>query len=515
MVDGNSFGACRRVFSEPSSRSFATFSRYRKHPPNARFQLSKGPIRFRRHQLASRCFSDLNSLTDDTGKESINDGHDLSASIDLSLGDNASSGESDSLALFLDTFPQTIDNNVNEIILKVDNSGLKKRWQKIFKKEKEWHLRRNQVKSNKKKVNTANLSIEEQWNQALQRKGYCIVRRTSSEEEQYEEPSFDVLELENDHSEFDERHEFADDTILSPIFGLPFDEEESFLDFEMALAAEQNEENDDLKNYFGVQRMENPLDDEDNEEDRSKMHSNAILKSISLLIAMRRRDWRKYDSSVHLIADIKTRDNIQSKGDNAGADHDMLDYDANQSEINGSGNKTHEFLQHVMEHKSVLTTSVLNLLLAHLLTSNEIDNQEVADSCLQIFEEMKMLRMSGRYDCQPDSTTYRLLILAFSRRFKASGEALKISQDMVEHSSINISPGLFNEALRVCREKTELNVARMMMDSAMRKDRIRINAASCIIYTEILKTGKLDEEAVDLFSRIKKVRRLLCNDNTL
>lgn len=506
MVDGNSFGACRRGFSEPSSRSFATFSRDQKFPPNPRFQLSTRPIRFRRHQLASRCFSDLNSLRDDAGKESIDDGHDLSASIDLSLDDNASSDESDSLALFFDAFPQMVDNNVNEIILKVDNSSLKKRWQQIFKKEKEWHLRRNRVKSNKKKFNTANLSIEEQWNQALQRKGYCIARRMSSEEEQYEKSSFDMLELEHDHSELDERHEFVNDTILSPIFGLPFDEEESYLDFEMALAAEQNEENDDLNNYFGVQRMENLVDDDDSEEDRSKMHSNAILKSISLLIAMRREDWRKYDSSVHLSTDTKTRDNIQSKGD---------DDDANQSEINGSENKTHEFLQHVMEHKSVLTTSILNLFLAHLLTSNEIDNQEVADSCLQVFEEMKILRMSGRYDCQPDSTTYRLLILAFSRRFQAIGEALKISQEMVEHSSIDISPGLFNEALRVCREKTELNVARMMMDSAMRKDRIRINAASCIIYTEMLKTGKLDEEAVDLFSRIKKVRRLLCNENIL
>ena len=88
------------------------------------------------------------------------------------------------------------------------------------------------------------------------------------------------------------------------------------------------------------------------------------------------------------------------------------------------------------------------------------------------------------------------------------GEALKISQEMVEHSSIEIQPELLNEALIVCRTKTELNVARLLMDSAIRKDRITINAASCILFTEMLKTRKLDQEAIEVFSRIKEVRFL-------
>lgn len=544
IVDDNGFRTCRRDSLEDSSRSFATLFRSsnRKSPLDARIRISKRPICNRQSNSFLRYFSDLNNLPDDVGKEAIDHGYALPPSVDLSQDDNIVSGDSDPFTLFLDTFPRTIDRNVNNIIQKVDNihpddatrtseqagddlgemqertngrsgnfrtkSSLRKRWQRLLQNETERYRRTNRVRSKKTHFDAAKPSIEAQWDQALKRKGYCINRMTS-EEEQNSGSALNTSELDNNLSDMDES---SDDTIVSPIFGLPLNHQQSFLDFETAL-----EENNDRTSQLEVQRI--ILDDVTNsneiEQDRSKMHNNAILKSISLLIAMRQEDWRKYDSSVHLSTEIQTSGNKVDYMDESNTKHEKLDDAPIPYDIYEGQNKTREFLQHVMEHKYVLTTSVLNLFLAHLLTSSEIDNQEIADSCLQIYEEMKMLGMSGQHDCRPDTTTYRLLILAFSRRFQAIGEALRISQEMVENSSIDISPGLFNEALKVCRAKTEVNVARMMMDSALRNNRIRISAASCILYTEMLKTGKLDKEAVDLFNRIQKVRRLLGDDKVL
>ena len=83
-----------------------------------------------------------------------------------------------------------------------------------------------------------------------------------------------MSELDNNLSDMDER---SDDTIFSPIFGLPLNHQPSFLDFETAL-----EENSDRTSQLKVQRiiLDGLTNSNEIEEDRSKMHSNAILKSI-------------------------------------------------------------------------------------------------------------------------------------------------------------------------------------------------------------------------------------------
>ena len=465
----------------------------------------------------------------------------IAPSVELSSEDVTGLDSNDSFTLFLDTFPQTIKENVNRVVSKVDDvhlnnatktlardsdgpgekqerkmektefsqtkSILRKRWQRIVRKEKERHYRRNRARSSKRQFHRGKHSIKTQWDEALRRNGYFIFPRSSGEEYNVE-PPLDMLGTVNSLSEMDEREKILHNIDLSPIFRFRLYPQQSLIDFETTLAIGQIEQYNDSTNHIKVQRVVSDvaINDEEKEVDRTIAHNNAIFESISLLIAMRREDWRKYDSSVHLSVDRNiTRGNKNSDWeDEMSAEQELVD-DA----LYKKGNKTLKFLQYVMEHKHILTTSVVNLLLAHLLTSNEIGNQEIADSCLQIFEEMKMLGTSGQYECRPDSTTYRLLILAFSRRFQAMGEALKISQEMVEHSSIDISSELFNEAMKVCRAKTELNVARVLMDCALSNNRIRIDAASCIIYTEMLKTRKLDEEAVELFRRVKKVRRPL------
>ncbi len=537
---GKELRLCSQLLSERNHRNFAT------DRPYHRFQFRKRPNSSHQNRGFIRSLSDLQDLKTDNSSDSMDGMPPLSASVELSPDDVAVSENSDSFEVFLDDFPQTIKDNVSNVISKVDGmasphrhpenvartldrsndspsenpdskigrlnfspKNLRKRWERILQKEKERYRHHNRIKSNKRRIDRAKLSTRELWDDALRRSGYYIAPK-ALDEEQNEEPALDILGTNSEHSEIGEMAESSHNTHLSPIFGLQVNQRQSSIDFETALPTEENEEFELPTNQIEVQRLVSGSEIDGKDSDTKNMLNDAIFESISLLIAMRPADWRKYDSSVHLSAD----GNAGKKNDiifdsEIDTECDSLDDDANLDHFRDHGNNIREFLRHIMEHKYVLKTSDVNLLLAHLVTSTGDYDRDIADSCLQIFQEMKMLGNSGQYDCGPDSTTYRLLILAFSRRFQAMSEALKISQEMVERSTIDIKPELLNEALKVCRTKTELNLARSIMDSAIRKSRIKMNLASCIIYTEMLKTRKLEQEAIKVFHRINEVRSFL------
>ena len=513
---GNDFLMYPRFRLECNNRNFATgfVSKKRTLPLGGRFQFSKRPGSSQHNRFFVRYLSDFHDLETDITSDAIDDIPPIAPSVELSSDVGVVSDGSDSFELFLDAFPETIKDNVNGVISKVDvgRKSIRNRWQGIVRKEKERHRRRTRARSNTRRFDPGQRSIRSQWDEALRRNRFFIVPKSLGEE-QNTEPAFDMVGIVGELSETVEIDELSHDIYLSPIFEFQVNQQTSSIDFEISLPIEGNEEYGDRTNHIEVQRLVSTSAIEEEAVDRIDVHNNAIFESIALLITMGREDWRKYDSSVHLSAegDIGGNNNILFD-DGTDAEKECVDDATNPDENNDDENKIREFLRHVMDHKFVLKTSDVNLLLAHLVTSIEDDNLEIADSCLRIYKEMQMLGKSGQYDCGPDSTTYRLLILAFSRRFQAMGEALKISQEMVEHSSIDIKPELLNEALIVCRSKTELNVARLLMDSAIRKDRIRINAASCILFTEMLKTRKLDQEAIEVFRRIKEVRRFLDYD---
>jgi hypothetical protein len=516
----------QRFALDRSDRHFTTLfcPKDQNLPPDGRFPLVS--------KRSSRCFSDDITRNYDTSLTDL--------PLELSSDGGTVFKKNDSFELFLDTFPQTIKQNVKDIISKVDDgplpngnpitetrmsgqanvgpgdkiksetkrtffpptmrNSLQKRWERMLGSERDRHRRNNKIRSNKKyfqrnkkEFEPPKPSIETQWNDSFRRNGYCI-SPMSPREEQKEE-----LGVVGDLWEIDKSNESSEGIYLSPIFRLQVNQQQGLIDFETTLSIGRKEDYDNLINHVEVRPVDfnSAIKDEQKKGNRMDAHNKAILESISLLIAMTPEDWRKYDSNVRL--------NVENN------EQELVNDDTNLNQILTNKNKTHYFLRHIMEQKYVLTTSLVNLLLAHLVTSTEIENQEAGNGCLQIFKEMKMLVQSGQHECRPDSTTYRILILAFSRRFQGMGEAVKLSQDMVENSSTDINPELLNEALRACRAKTELTVARSLMDFALSNHQIKINAGSCIIYTEMLKNRKLHEEAIDLFSRIKKVRKFRDN----
>ena len=462
---------------------------------------------------------------------------------------NGVSEDEDLLTSFLDSFAQRIERDVNDAILKVDvgafpivdpdteaiiadqtsavtgdrhiqnentaatqiKSNLRKRWERILGREKERHRRRNRIGSKTINLKYTKSSIEEQWDDAFRRYGYRIIPRS------YEgESAFGGLGIVNDEIAATNKKDESQDVHLSPIFRFLVNEQLCLEDFETLISDEGIEDNhvtSDGNIEIQPVILNNSINKQKKKGDRSEIHHNSILRTISLLVAMKPEDWRRFDSGIPINIEIHTDTNENSAKNSLlhnkiYAEQEFVYDGTNFNEIHSNMTKVREFLQHVTDQKYGLTTSIVNLLLAHLVASTEIESKVIGDGCLQIFEEMKMLAESGQCKCRPDSTTYRILILAFSRRLQGMGEAVKLSQEMMESSSIDITPELLNEALRACHAKTELTVAKILMNSALSNHRVRINVGSCILFTEMLKTRKLDQEAIDFFSRIQQVRRI-------
>ena len=411
---------------------------------------------------------------------------------------------------FLDYFAQTIQRDVCSLISKVDDaennfvttgpntasastgtrmkkSNIMKRWEKIFEKEKERHRCRNGIRSKNNLKYIKSSSVEEQWNNALHRCGYPPIEQRS-----YNDVQSSTI---------------TKDEITTPIFGFPVNEQLSLEDIETLILNRKNEEDNQhptcSQEYNKTKDKVSSDSINDKTEVSSEIYDSAILRSVALLMAMKSEDWRQFDLGKTL--------NIEFQGDvdvnNSGycASHNGIHTKEQEFVTDRSNTNIHQFLQHVTARKWPLTTSIINLLLAHLAVSTDMENRVIGDGCLQIYKEMKVLAESGQYNCKPDSTTYRILTLVFSRRLQGEGEAIKLTQEMMENSSIEITPDLLTEAIRACRAMMQLDVAKRLMDTTLRNCRVRINVDSCIIFTEMMKSQNLYREAIDYFSRIQQV----------
>jgi len=531
--------------SRDKENYFSLSSFYRHSYPKADHPWSKRFVNARRKYTIR---SSSSSVSDDNLLNKIIIGNEDNEMPPIFLSDESSQSDdielesNDTIESFLDSFAATIKQDVDDAIFKIDAGAfpveqpitksqsldpfgdniqpkiatraptsaknmLRKRWERILGNEEERHGFRNRARSNREDFKNPRLSIEDLWDASFRRNGYCIAPKLFGKE-----PVLNKIKIMED----DRDESFQDIHLqLSPIFRYPVYEELCLTDLE-TLVSKERKENNDHPTYQGKIEIipfvfNNSINDESANDVRPDSHQKGILRSISLLIAMRPKDWRQFDSEISINTETETEmEKKETSIESSGLDKEMhienelINEERNLNKIQNNMTEVRNFLHHVMEHKHGLSTSMANLLLAHLVVSINMKNEEIGDVCLQIFEEMNLLAESGLHKCGPDSTTYRILILAFSRKLQGIGEAVKVTQKMMENPAIDITPELLNEALRACHAKTELSVAKSLINSALSDPRASINVRSCIIYTEILKTQKLDEEAIDFFSRIQK-----------
>jgi hypothetical protein len=378
---------------------------------------------------------------------------------------------------YLDGFIKTIQRNVDRILQQQSssNQAVKERWQRHYEKERHRFFR----KRNKK---IKQLSVSEMWDRAVL---FCNLPILS-------EPS---------HNNINDNNNDNEHLRVSPIFELPLNKQWEIDDLDQILQTmeetsvegpdfEDSQTVDDsvLTNFESIY-----VSSHDDPNDR---FHDAISRSISLLSVMKPNEWRNIEFERY--EKEETKDNNMEEVEQS----DDGDIDRFHN-IN-----IQDFLNEAAKNHYTISTVEANLLLAYLVTSIDADSDAIIHESIQLYNEMKLIETSGQQHCQPNATTYRILILAFNGRFTAPSEAIKLSQEMIEDSSAELTPEILVEVVKSCHSKMDLATARNLIDLALEKREIRPSIGSFILFIEMMKSQDLRDEALSFYDRLSEVRKL-------
>jgi hypothetical protein len=397
---------------------------------------------------------------------------------------------------------------------------LYQRWQGVFEIEKVRMSRRSSPREN----TTKRLSVEQMWDEALFSSGLSTVVQELITVDKYGSLSGNNLSslhitvpCEDDVYDGPLETPFPSATSpihrqqISPIFEFPMNQQYQMEGIDsMHLWHQRPDEkigdNDYGESIFGDELQQcRPTDSYDTTEtlDTNKQHFNeqngtyqdAIFRSISLLSVLHTEEWRRLQS---LEDTSRYRDEARTDGERQ----------ENPSSEENGGEDSYLQESEVRMNKLSDTDAVkelfafTNLLLAHLVVSLETDPETIVGNCIRIYNEMKLMGESGQRQCHPDATTYRILILAFSRRFMAPGEAIDLFRVMMKDKRIEITPEVFLDGMKACHAKMDLRSARAIMEGALNEKRVRPSVGSYTLLTEMMKTHDLRDETLSLFNRL-------------
>lgn len=442
---------------------------------------------------------------------------------------------------YLDFFAESILQNVREVVgnwggddsksLDSRTRGriLLKRWNVAYDKEREIYHRQiawSKMKSTRPQKNT----VVELWDDALQSIGISssILNATEAMNNPLL-PSHETLS----HAGGEQ-----DDTIMcdtTPLFGLAVDENFYIRDLETILlsdqdSVEQNLSSGDLpiSDSHDIRERQLHLQSDSvnsvNNGDKYSIYQDAILRAVALLSATKPNDWIKFDSShspIESADDDYEADETHSRMDSPAGEGHLSDIDLDETVNAGkhelgfgdASSMLRGFLQEALDRRHAATTFEANLCLAYLTTSTSLEADTILERCLQIFNEMVMVADSGQHECQPDSFTYRLLLLSFNRRLMAQGEAIKLCQRLIkEETSSILTPEAFMEAIKTCQAKMDLSTANMMMELALTKRIQQPSVGACMVFVDMMKAQQRRDDSLAFFARVQHAHILSKED---
>jgi hypothetical protein len=453
-------------------------------------------ICFRTASSSQRFFSVSQDLNDNHEKEqtSISETTITGQEIELTnmelMIENPSRKE-----VILDAFRQTIDKNVQEIIsaleegesqhggeelidMPSDNeqrSSLRKRWQAKMTREKRDRLK----KLSKRIERNPNISVNDAWDRMLQAANIPYVDLTkpskqtdagTKEDSFPSTPAPDFLESTHD---------------VEPDINDP----------------DLREHGNDLESgSVSADTMDA------SERIKREAFADVIEKTLALLASMDADEWTEFESGTRPNEEVEDDEELPFE---AGAlENSLTSGVTSKAKYIVEIDDVHELILDASSGNYVLTSLESNLLLARLVTSTDVSSEALLNVAMQIYSEMKTLGATGRRQSAPDATTYRILILALSRRFQAKGEAVKLFQEMMSSSS-KLNTGAFLAGMQACYERSEIKIARELMQAAMDDDSFHPSVGSYLILLDMLKYQNLWKEALELLDLSLKVRPVI------
>lgn len=277
-------------------------------------------------------------------------------------------------------------------------------------------------------------------------------------------------------------------SVVSPIFGVPIDSDGNI---ELPDGPQERERLED-----GFDLVHGPIDEAAAFPLGQQQHRppdvliEGVADALALFATLGKTEW----------------DLITSTSSN----HEQPFQNGEDEEVAWERNRTdfgHELLQHMRQNENVPSSDESNVLLAHRLTSLSRSDEEILERSVQLFDAMVDIKRYGMDDCEPDSVTYRLLLLAFSQRLAATGEASRVCHTAAV-SCTTLSPDTLHDAMRVCQSSGDMETASNLMSKALHSDDMtQPTMGACRIYIDMLKSRNMMQEAIAFYGRIRKVSR--------
>jgi hypothetical protein len=408
---------------------------------------------------------------------------------DISEESSSSMGTVSRRDVLLNSFARETTNNVNHILQFLDQKhtkrgrkiNLSKRWQKSIRIEKQRHDRRHGGSEKQQ------LSVDEQWAEALEASNIPFREPSATESTSKVLSESDHMTMEIDEILVDEADATDFDT-MSPILGLGLDETGRLAEFDNLPTTDEETGAPvlDVEAYLNERRY-TMLNRGGN------IHIDATLRAVALLSASNMDEWDIFDNR-HKIEEEKEDESITTND----VDHDKSEPLAN--------NGIRDLLRDMESAKYTLTTAESNLLLSQLVTSTDASVDDILNGSLNLFEQMKTLAYTGREESGPDAITYRILLMALSRRLMATGEALKLAQELFV-SGVELTPEAFLNCMQICYARNDIGAATNMLNNALENDEsFRPPVDSYIRMIDMMKSRNLQEDALKLLKRAQEVR---------
>ncbi len=374
---------------------------------------------------------------------------------------------------------------------KAFETSLAKRWKAAYQREKERHYG-IYAEGNNPKKSLNKVTIDDLWEQSMQSNGiefllesqYKKVDSVRDMSQSTPSKSFAVVENQTTKSS----------PMCSPIFGLEITETGLVLEksttgsVSYIIDLQENSPSDTEALSSNSAAMATAVHSSSH---KSKTITNGILCCLALFATARKNEWALFRSDPKNLGDMKSTHQ-----------EERANFDLGELESDFAS----ELLQDSQIKRLLLSSDECNLLLARLLSSPSMKEENILEKGLQFFNEMQRLAATGIEDGGPDANTYRLLFSALPRRLAATGEAAQICKTMAS-SYVEWNPETLLEAMRVCQGYGDLDTASKLIARALTHHiESPVRVGSCTIFLEMLQAKSMMKEALSFYDEIQKVR---------
>ena len=244
-------------------------------------------------------------------------------------------------------------------------------------------------------------------------------------------------------------------------------------------------------------------------------------KSLLLLKNMSARDWRLFDSdggSEEFSKDAFDFEkmNLEELNDTKGLqdrfpldgnrEHQLVVAEEEEAETPNQLELVQDLLEEARNGTIELSTKEYNLLLSRMATAIDLSVEDVMDTLLRIYHQMKKLAM-------PDETTYEILVFALDRRVSGgSGSSNRTIRDLLKdmvHFKVQLSSNLLlKQGIRCCDQDNDVKLAkRLIVDYAL-GDENRTYKVSTRVIRSLMKMfarENMQKDAINLLEKCLKV----------